>query len=105
MKATEQDVVIFQALGHLERLHILEILSRGPSCVCDLVKVTGKRQPYISQQLMTLSQAHLVAAERSGRKILYHLNADKVDDAKTVLQLLCQPTSLSLERRNSYVRK
>jgi len=93
MNTRQRHAVLFQALGHPERLHILEILARGPACVCDLVMLTGKRQPYISQQLTILSEAHLVTAERFGRRILYHLNTDEVKDAMNVLQPLCQMES------------
>ena len=50
-----------------------------------------------------LSEAHLVTAERFGRRILYHLNIDEVEDAMNVLQPLCQSTPSSQERNNSHV--
>jgi len=103
MNTNLQHALLFQAMGHPERLHILEILARGPVCVCDLVRLTGKRQPYISQQLATLSEAHLVSAERFGRSILYHLNTDEVEDALNALQPLCQTKSSSLEKNNLHV--
>ncbi len=93
MKTNLQHAVLFQALGHPERLRILGILARAPTCVCELVRLTGRRQPYISQQLTMLSKAHLVSAERFGRSILYHLNTDEVEDAMSVLQPLCQMES------------
>jgi len=103
MNTSLQHAVLFQALGHPERLRILEILARGPICVCDLVRLTGKHQPYISQQLGTLSEAHLVSAERYGRSILYHLNTDEVEDAMIALQPLCQSKPIPHERNNSHV--
>ena len=74
MHTHQEHAALFQSLGHPERLHILETLAHGSACVCELVRLTGRRQPYISQQLATLSEARLVTAERSGRSILYHLN-------------------------------
>lgn len=103
MNTSLQHAVLFHALGHPERLRILETLTRGPACVCDLVRLTGKRQPYISQQLGTLSEAHLVSAERFGRSFFYHLNTDEVDDAMNALQPLCQSKLSSHERKNSHV--
>ena len=103
MKNSLQQTMLFQALGHPERLRILEILAHGPACVCDLVKLTGRRQPYISQQLATLSEAHLVTAERFGRSILYHLNTDEVEAAMNALHPLCPTPSHSQERNKSHV--
>ncbi len=54
METYELQAKQLQALAHPARLRILELLSHGPVCVCDLVMMTGKRQPYISQQLAFL---------------------------------------------------
>ena len=105
MNTNLQHALLFQALGHPERLRILEILARGPVCVCDLVRLTGRRQPYISQQLGTLSEVHLVSAERFGRSILYRLNPEEVKGAMNALQPLCQSKSSFQKRNNSHVRK
>ena len=74
MNTRQRHAVFFKALGHPIRLQILEILSQGQSCVCDLVALTGKRQPCISQHLATLRDAGLVIAERQGWNICYQLN-------------------------------
>ena len=64
---------ILQAMSHPVRLQILEILARGPACVCDLVGRTRQRQAYISQHLMLLRQMGLVKTTRLGVKIQYEL--------------------------------
>ena len=74
MNARQRHAALFQALGHPVRLHILEFLSQGPRCVCDLVALTGRRQPYISQHLILLRRARLVTTERHGWSICYQLN-------------------------------
>ncbi len=86
-----QIATLLQALAQPIRLQLLEILSRGPICVYDLVMLTGKRQPYISQNLMALSKAGLVVSERDGRRIFYRSNPQKVDKALQALRLLSQP--------------
>jgi ArsR family transcriptional regulator len=98
-----QQALLFQALGHPERLRILEILAHGSICVCDLVRLTGKRQPYISQHLSVLSAAQLVVSERDGRRIFYRLEPDTLDDVLQALRQLCQSKSSSQKRSNSYV--
>ena len=74
MNPRQRHAVLFQALGHPVRLQILEILSQGPSCVCNLVALTGKRQPLISQHLATLRSAGLVTVDRQGWNNWYQLN-------------------------------
>jgi DNA-binding transcriptional ArsR family regulator len=103
MKTSLQQAVLFQALGHPQRLQILKILASGPVCVCDLTRLTGRRQPYISQQLTRLSKAHLVTAERFGRSILYRLNSGEVEEAMNALHPLCPSTKSLKERNNSHV--
>lgn len=62
-----------RALAHPVRLEILEALREQPACVCELVALTNKRQPYISQQLALLRKAGLVKAEREGVRVRYQL--------------------------------
>jgi ArsR family transcriptional regulator len=94
---------VLKALAQPMRLQLLEILSLGPVCVCDLVRLTGKRQPYISQHLSVLSAARLVVSERDSRRIFYRLNPDTLDDVLQALHQLCQSKSSSQERNNSHV--
>jgi ArsR family transcriptional regulator len=94
---------VLQALAQPMRLQLLEILSLRPACVCDLVRLTGKRQPYISQHLSVLSAARLVVSERDGRRIFYRLNPDTVDDVLQALHQLCQLKTNIKERNNSHV--
>jgi len=103
MNTSLQHAVLFQALAKPIRLQLIEILSLGPVCVCDLVRLTGKRQPYISQHLSVLSAAQLVVSERDGRRIFYRLNPDTLDDVLQTLRQLCQSKSSSQKRSNSYV--
>jgi ArsR family transcriptional regulator len=91
MNTRQRHAVLFQALGHPVRLHILEILSQGPRCVCDLVALTGKRQPYISQHLATLRSTGLVTADRQGWNICYQLNFSKLAELQAAVATLSQP--------------
>lgn len=86
----QQHAFDFQALGHPIRLSILEILTHGPICVCDLVSLTGKRQPFISQHLAVLRQAGLVTTTREGWNIYYKLNDAKLAELEQVILALLQ---------------
>lgn len=63
----------FKALGHPVRLQILDMLRRGETCVCHLETALGRRQAYISQQLMLLREAGLVEARKDGLKVFYRI--------------------------------
>lgn len=66
-------VKVLQAMSHPVRLQILEILIKGPACVCDLMSQTQQRQSYISQHLMLLRQTGMVKTTRLGHNIQYEL--------------------------------
>jgi ArsR family transcriptional regulator len=90
MIMNQQHALDFHALGHPVRLHILEILAHGPICVCDLVSLTGKRQPLISQHLAILRQADLVIRTRHGWNIFYKLNDAKLAELEQIVLALSQ---------------
>jgi predicted transcriptional regulator len=53
----ENHTQLFQILSHPARLQILDILRAGEECVCHIQSLLGKRQAYVSQQLMVLREA------------------------------------------------
>lgn len=73
VKQYQKHAKMLQALSHPVRLQILDILSRSPACVCDLVFQTRQRQAYISQHLMLLREAGMVRSTRLGVKNQYEL--------------------------------
>ena len=68
--------VVFKALGHPARLAVVERLGRGECCVCELLEGTEFRKlsgPTISQHLLVLKTAGVIADEKRGKKIFYQL--------------------------------
>lgn len=63
----------FKALAHPARLQILAILRQGEACVCHLEAILQRRQAYISQQLMVLKEAGLLAERKEGLFVFYSL--------------------------------
>lgn len=64
---------VFRLLGQPVRIQILLTIAREEACVCHLEAALGIRQAVISQHLMVLREAGLVAANRDGRNIFYRL--------------------------------
>lgn len=69
----------FKALGHPTRLWIVEQLSDGAEhCVCEFVEAVGDEFPTISRHLSVLKGAGVVADERRGKQVYYHLSCSCV---------------------------
>ncbi len=64
---------LLKAMGHPVRVQILEILRDEEKCVCHLEAVLGLRQAYVSQQLINLRKAGLVADRKDGLRVYYRL--------------------------------
>ena len=64
----------FSALGDPTRVRILDVLSHGELCVCDLAAVLGLSQSAVSHQLRLLRGIRLVKPRRDGRIVFYSLD-------------------------------
>ncbi len=78
MEALENTAALFKLLSHPSRLAILQILREGEECVCHMSAALGLRQAYVSQQLMVLRQAGLVADRREGWNVYYRVAKPEV---------------------------
>lgn len=63
----------FKALGEPARLAILAQLQLGERSVSELVELTGRGQPNVSQHLKELVHAGLVAPRREGTRVYYRI--------------------------------
>jgi DNA-binding transcriptional ArsR family regulator len=64
----------FSALGDPTRVRILDALSHGELCVCDLAAVLRLSQSAVSHQLRLLRGLRLVRPRREGRVVFYSLD-------------------------------
>jgi len=71
---------IFRALGDPTRVRILDALTHGELCVCDLAAVLALSQSAVSHQLRLLRGLRLVRARREGRMVFYALDDRHVTD-------------------------
>ena len=68
--------MVFKALGHPARLAVVDRLALGECCVCELLEPTEFRKlsgPTVSQHLLVLKNAGVIADEKRGKKIFYRL--------------------------------
>jgi len=80
MNDYQEPAQLFHILSHPARLAILDILRQGEECVCHIQSLLGKRQAYVSQQLMVLRDAGLVASRKQGLNVFYRLAEPRVAD-------------------------
>ncbi|MDZ4815417.1 MAG: metalloregulator ArsR/SmtB family transcription factor [Verrucomicrobiota bacterium] len=64
---------VFGALSDLTRVRIINLLSKGELCVCDLVELLKIPQPTASRHLAYLRRANWVATEKRGFWTFYAL--------------------------------
>jgi DNA-binding transcriptional ArsR family regulator len=74
----------FRVLGDPTRVRILDVLSAGELCVCDIATLVGISESAVSHQLRLMRGMRLVRPRRSGRLVYY-----AVDD-QHILELLRQ---------------
>ena len=74
----------FRVLGDPTRVRILDALSGGELCVCDIASLAGISESAASHQLRLLRGMRLVRPRRAGRLVYY-----AVDD-QHILELLRQ---------------
>lgn len=74
----------FRVLGDPTRVRILDALSAGELCVCDIASLVGISESAVSHQLRLLRGMRLVRPRRAGRLVYY-----AVDD-QHILELLNQ---------------
>ena len=72
--ANEKAIDSLKALAEPIRLGIIESLSSGEKCVCDLVQETGLAQSKISFHLKVLKDAGVITDRQSGRWVYYQLD-------------------------------
>jgi DNA-binding transcriptional ArsR family regulator len=64
---------IFKALAHPTRLFIVEQLTSGSRCVCELTDLIGADVSTVSRHLSLLKNAGIVRDEKRGLQVHYHL--------------------------------
>ncbi|MBI4500874.1 MAG: winged helix-turn-helix transcriptional regulator [Gemmatimonadetes bacterium] len=70
----------FHALSDETRLEIVEMLSHGERCVCELTGSLKAAQSRLSFHLKTLKDAGIVTDRRDGRWVHYSLNREALNE-------------------------
>jgi ArsR family transcriptional regulator len=77
---------IFAALSDPVRLRMLSLIaSGGEVCSCALEEPLGKSQPTISHHTRVLSDAGLIAGEKRGRWMWWHVMPDRLNQVARII--------------------
>ena len=64
---------IVKAMAHPTRLFIIDELSRGERCVCELKELAGGDMSTVSKHLSVLKNAGIVEDDKRGLQVFYRL--------------------------------
>jgi ArsR family transcriptional regulator len=64
---------VMKGLAHPTRLFIVDELSRGERCVCELTEMIGADVSTVSKHLALLKRAGIVIDDRRGAQVFYRL--------------------------------
>lgn len=73
-----KEIEIFKALADPTRLKILECIKNGEKCICEIIPITGKSQPNVSQHLKILKNAGIITERKNGTKIMIQTSNKKI---------------------------
>ncbi len=86
--------MVMKAMAHPSRLLILDELSRGERCVCELRELVGHDMSTVSKHLSLLKKAGIVEDDKRGLQVYYRL---KVPCVLTFFQ--CVETVIQARKR------
>ncbi|AEV28656.1 putative transcriptional regulator [Sphaerochaeta pleomorpha str. Grapes] len=81
-------IPLFKALSDETRLQIVDMLSCGPLCACDILESFSITQPTLSYHMNLLTSCKLVKSERKGTWMTYSLNSEMFENLEAFLKLI-----------------
>ena len=82
---------ILKVLSDPSRLEMLDLLSCGELCACDLLEYFQFSQPTISHHMKSLVDNDLVITRKNGNKHMYQLNREFLDCINQNLNIINSP--------------
>ncbi|HEY5557031.1 metalloregulator ArsR/SmtB family transcription factor [Acetobacterium sp.] len=92
-------VPAFKAISDETRLKIIDMLSCGEMCACDILDEFKLSQSTLSYHMKILSKSGLVNATRDGAWMRYTLNKDKTNEVLAFL------TGITREKEDCICKK
>lgn len=86
----EARATVIKAMAHPTRLFLVDELSRGERCVCELTEMVGADMSTVSKHLAILRNAGIVRDERRGSMVFYSLLVPCVMDFFSCVESVLQ---------------
>lgn len=71
--------IFFETLANRRRLHIIDVLKKGPKSVNQIVKAAHLEQSNVSHNLRRLHRCGFVSVTRNGKQRMYSLNRATIE--------------------------
>ena len=89
-RSYEDNIKILKALGEINRLKIVDMLSSGEKCACIILESFNFTQPTLSHHMKVLMDSGIVKCRKEGTWIHYSLDkelcADVLDFLRDILE-------------------
>jgi len=82
-----KNAVLFKALADKNRLQIVDLLSRGEKCGCNLLEKFEISQPTLSHHMKILCDCGIVKPRKEGKMTMYSLNTETLEKIKECLNV------------------
>jgi ArsR family transcriptional regulator len=79
-KLYELKAEVLKALAHPLRLAVVDSLSDGERCVCDIAEHVGSERSNVSRHLAVMLRAGVLECRKDGLRVLYTLKTPCVRD-------------------------
>lgn len=77
---------VLKAISDPKRLRVVDMLSCGELCACEILEAFQVTQPTLSHDMRVLIEANLVCERREGKNTYYSLNAQSLASLLQSLQ-------------------
>ena len=78
----EEVAMISKAMSDVNRIRIIEMLTTGTKCGCDLLEELQVTQPTLSHHMKVLSDCGLVTSVKDGKWHNYSINCERFSEYK-----------------------
>ena len=91
----EEVAIICKAMSDSNRLKIIEMLTQGEMCGCNLLEELQVTQPTLSHHMKVLSDCGLVSSYKDGKWQHYSINCERFKEYKDYITAItcCGSTS------------
>jgi transcriptional regulator, ArsR family len=95
-KKYEIQVGKLKALSDTNRLMIIDMLSCGELCACEILERFEITQPTLSHHMKILCECGLVLSRKEGKNSFYRLNDKEIENFSSFLKLIFSDTDVCI---------